>query len=205
MLLRILLFGLFGLFVLALILWNKPILLEKIVVAEQEIFNADAMVLMAGSRYSRLPAIVRLYQEGVAPRILLTNDGVLGQWSVKYQRNLYQVEWAREYLLERGVPDGAIELLDYIDSGSYYDALNTRKYVIADGSIDSLLIVTSDYHSRRTLWVFNRVFNDLDIKIGLYPIPKDPNYKGRRLLVNTSEIVKLAYYWVRYGLLPVTL
>lgn len=175
----------------------KPALLETILVVERMTPNADALVVMAGSRSERNPVTARLYREGYASRILLTNDGILGGWSSKFQRNLYLVEWAREYLLEEGVPEDAIELLGFSESGSYYDALNTRSHVLAAGNIQSLLVVTSDYHTRRTLWVFEHVFSGMNIRIGVYPIPKD---KGRRLGVLATELVKLVYYRVRYGL-----
>jgi uncharacterized SAM-binding protein YcdF (DUF218 family) len=187
--------------VVGVVLWNKPEILEKIVVAEQSLDKADALVLMAGSRYQRLPAIVDLYQSGVAPRILLTNDGTLGRWSEKYQRNLYQVEWAREYLLEREIPAEAIEMLNFIESGSYFDALNTRHFVDEDDTIHSLLVVSSNYHTRRTLWTFERLFDGTDVKIGVYPIPRSPDDNRRWLLRNGMETVKLGFYWLRYGLL----
>ncbi|HXV19427.1 MAG TPA: ElyC/SanA/YdcF family protein, partial [Desulfuromonadales bacterium] len=111
---------------------------------------------------------------------------------------------ARESLLKRGVPEEAIELLNFTRSGSYYDALNTRHHVLADSNrtVRSLLVVTSFYHTRRTLWTFNRVFAGTDVTIAVYPIPKDPDYKGRYLLTMSVELVKLVYYRVRYGLFP---
>jgi uncharacterized SAM-binding protein YcdF (DUF218 family) len=180
-----------------------PAILEWFLVVKSPTIKADALVVMAGSRYQRLPAVVELYQQGVASKIYLTNDGVRGAWSKKHQKNLYLIEWAREYLLDQGMPDEAIELLNFTESGSYYDALNTRDYVLANGAVRSLLVVTSDYHTRRTLWTFNKVFAGADVKIAVFPIPKDPDYKGRRLRVMTTELVKLVYYLVRYGLFPV--
>lgn len=185
-----------------IVLWNRPLLLEKIVVAQQTLFKADALVLMAGgSRYERLPAIVELYKDGVAPRILLTNDGVIGRWSEKHQRNLYHVEWAREYLLEQDIPAEVIEVLGFIESGSYFDALNTRHFVDKDESIKSLLVVSSNYHTRRTLWTFERVFTGTDVTIGVYPIPRSPDDNRRWLIRNGIETIKLGFYWLRYGLL----
>ncbi len=180
----------------------KPTSLEWILVADEPLDKADALVLMAGGeRRLRLQALVDLYYKGVAPQILLTNDGIFSAWSDKHQRNLYQVEWTKELLLEQGVPNEAIVMLDYIESGSYFDALNTKTSALRDGAIDSLLVVTSHYHTRRTLWTFRQVFSDTDMMIGVYPVPKDPNYPGRYLHIYTTELVKLFYYWVRYGLL----
>lgn len=100
---------------------------------------------------------------------MLANDGVFAGWSRKYQRNLYLVEWAREDLLDMGVPWDDIVLVEFTASGSIHDALNTREYVLSREDIRSLLVVTSDYHTRRTLWSFRRVFREEDIRIGIYP------------------------------------
>ena len=192
----------FFLTILAIVV--KPTLLESFLVAEQTMTRADALVVMAGSRYERIPAAARLYELGAAPRILLTNDGVRSSWSAEHKRNLYEVEWAQEQLLELGVPSDTIKLLEYTKSGSYYDALNKRKFVLADGTVRSLLVVTSYYHSQRTLWTFQRVFSGTGVQIGVYPIPKDPQYKGRRLRVLTVELVKLLYYKMYYGVFVTT-
>lgn len=198
-------FRIFFLFVVACFLSTlaiviKPTLLEPFVVARQAMTRADALVVMAGSRFERVPAAARLYHLGAAPRILLTNDGVRSAWSPEHKRNLSEVEWAREQLLELGVPDGAIALLEFTKSGSYYDALNTRKFVQTDGKVRSLLVVTSHYHSQRTLWSFQRIFSGTEVEIGVYPIPKDPHYKGRWLRVLTVELMKLFYYRIYYNI-----
>ena len=192
----------FFLIILATVI--KPTLLEPFVVAEQTMTRADALVVMAGSRYERIPAAAQLYHQGAAPQILLANDGVRSAWSPEHKRNLSEVEWAREQLLELGVPGDAITLLEFTQSGSYYDAINTRKFVLTDGRVRSLLVVTSHYHSQRTLWTFQRVFSGTGVQIGVYPIPKDPQYKGRWLRVLTIELVKLLYYKMYYGVFVTT-
>ncbi len=134
---------------------------------------------MAGNREQRLPDAARLYHEGAAPKILLANDGVFAGWSREYQRNLYLVEWAREDLLDMGVPWEDIVLLEFTECGSIHDVLNTRDYVLSREDIRSLLVVTSDYHARRTLWSFRHVFREKDIRIGVNPAEFDND--GSRL------------------------
>jgi len=178
-----------------------PSILERFLVVTVPVSKPDALVVMAGSKDLRLPVVADLYHQGVAPKILLANDGNRGAWSVKHQRNLYMVEWAREDLLELGVPEEAIELLEFSTSGSFYDALNTKNHVLSDGSINSLLVVTTNYHTRRSLWTFRQVFSDTDLIIGVYPVSDDPDYVGRYLKTYTVEFVKLVYYWLRYGMM----
>jgi hypothetical protein len=95
-----------------------PSILERFLVVTVPVANPDSLVLMAGSKDHRLPTVADLYHQGVAPKILLANDGMRGAWSVKHQRNLYMVEWAKEDLLELDVLEEDIELLEFTKSGS---------------------------------------------------------------------------------------
>jgi uncharacterized SAM-binding protein YcdF (DUF218 family) len=171
--------------------------LESYLVVSDPLPKADAVVVMAGGRDVRLPPVAALYKKGVAPQVLLTNDGIFASWSQKYQRNLYLVEWAREDLLEMGVPKDAMALLNYTVSGTIHDALNTLAYVRTHPEIRSLLVVTSDYHTRRTLWAFQRVFEGTEIQIGVYPVPDLSASWWRRTSVMYLEFLKYMYYRVR--------
>ncbi len=177
-----------------------PSMLESCLVREKPLEKADAIVVMAGNMEQRLPAAARLYHEGRAPRILLANDGVFAGWSRKYQRNLYLVEWAREDLVDMGVPREDIVLLEFTSSGSIHDVLNTRDYVLDQGDIRSLLVVTSDYHTRRTLWSFRHVFRAEDVRIGIHPAGHETNGSSLNHRTLAVELAKYIYYRVRYGL-----
>ena len=175
-----------------------PQILEGFLVVNKPVDNPDALVVMAGSRKHRLPAAAQLYFQGVAPKIFLTNDGVRSAWAGKYQRNLYMVEWAREDLVELGVAEKDIVLLEFAASGSIHDARRTYEYVNSNAGLDRILVVTSHYHTRRSLWAFTQVFDGTGVEIGVYPVPKDPAYQGRYLNTYTVELVKLLYYWLRF-------
>nr|WP_224746745.1 YdcF family protein [Pelovirga terrestris] len=176
----------------------RPGLLGALVVVDVPLDSADVIVVMAGERRLRLPAVAQLYHQGLSERIYLANDGMFSSWSSKHQRNLYEVEWAREFLLEQGVADDAIAMLDYTASGSYFDALHAAQAIRADNAISTVLVVTSDYHTRRTLWCFNRVLDGSDIRIGVYPVPVNPDSEQYLLKTYATELVKLGYYWLRY-------
>ena len=198
----LILFATAGLLMLVAARYQLFVMLEQVLIVHHPDQPADAIVVMAGDPGRRLPPATRLYQEGVAPRILLTNDGIFSSWSAKHQRNLYEVEWARERLVEAGAPEEAIVLLGHTASGSIHDALNTRAYVLEQGDIRSLLVVTSDYHARRTLWTFQRVFAGDGVDTRIHAAPRDPDSTDRRTILLSVEFVKLVFYQIRYGLLP---
>lgn len=176
-------------------------LLQSFLIVEKKISKADALVLMAGSPEIRIPPLGILYKKQSFAKILLTNDGILGGWSPDHGRNLYHVEWAEQALLRQGVPAEAIVTLPFSVSGTFYDAFHAMDYATRKG-MDSVMIVTSDYHTRRTLWSFEHHRQKDTIIIGMYPVPEIEagDLTMRRLKIFAVELGKLIYYQVRYGL-----
>lgn len=129
-----------------------------------------AIVLLAGNYEERSPVAASLFLAGYAPRILLTDDGVRRGWSPQHQRNLYAIERTEIELVKRGVPQKAIVRLPFAKSGTRYDALAVREY-LAREKLGSLILVTSDYHAPRALWVFQRVLRGLPVTVSMVPAP----------------------------------
>jgi uncharacterized SAM-binding protein YcdF (DUF218 family) len=156
--------------------------------------KADAIVLLAGSYEERAPHAAALFSAGSADSIILTNDGVRRGWSRKHQRNLYSFERSTEELVQRGVPRQAIIVLPFYKSGTIYDALAVREYV-SSHNIGSILLVTSNYHTRRSLWIFRRVLQQLPVTIAI-----EPTRSTASMIPGIAvEYVKLAYYLIRFG------
>lgn len=156
--------------------------------------KSAAVVLLAGSDEERSPTAAFLYHAGYAPRIILTNDGVRKGWSREHQRNLYAIEKSEIELVKRGVPLHAIVRLPFRKSGTVYDALAVKDYALR-GKLTSLIIVTSDYHAARSLWIFQRVLQGLPISISVAPAPSvDPLFSHV-----AKEFFKTVFYHFRFG------
>ena len=184
--------------ILAAIQTSIPIL-EDFLIVKRQLPRAEALVVMAGSTAERLPVAAQLYKEGAAPQILLTNDGIFSAWSPEKDRNLYSIEWSEAELVQLQVPEQAIVKLTYSASGSIHDALNTRKEILARG-IRSVIIVTSDYHTRRSLWTFERVLRNHPVAVGIHPAAsalRKSSVPGKFLELG-RELIKYAYYRVMY-------
>lgn len=158
--------------------------------------RVDAIVVLAGSYLERVPVAAKLFNGGHAAIIILANDGVRGGWSRKYQRNLYQIERAEELLVESGVPRERIVRLPFYGSGTVYDTLAVGRYARAH-NLGRLLLVTSDYHVRRTLWTFRCVLRDRPLEISVFSVCS----AGSVVKETVLESVKLLYYKIRFGLL----
>lgn len=158
--------------------------------------QSDAIVLLAGNHRERAPAAAMLYRDGYAPLVILTNDGVFSSWSTTYNRNLYQVEWAAEELVRLGVPREKILKLPYYGNSTLFDALAVKRQLFRSG-MKKIIIVTSDYHTRRALWTFKHVLKEYTAAITVFPA-QSFGVSARSLAL---ESVKYAYYLFRYGLL----
>jgi uncharacterized SAM-binding protein YcdF (DUF218 family) len=176
-------------------------------IVRAEISSADALVVLSGSNtyLERTNWAARLYSEGRAPFIILTNDNVSGGWSVAEQRNPLFAELAAEELRRKGVPAEKIETILETASGTYEEALRLREYSVAHG-LRSILVVTSAYHSRRALWTLRRVFEGSGIVIGLdtpgtgiqTPAPATWWWHPSGWRIVPGEYVKMIYYWMKY-------
>jgi uncharacterized SAM-binding protein YcdF (DUF218 family) len=158
--------------------------------------RSDAIVLLAGNHKERAPTAAMLYRDGYAPLIILTNDGVSSGWSARYNRNLYQVEWAEEELVELGVPREKILKLPFYGSSTMFDALAVKRSLFRSG-MKKIIVVTSDYHARRALWTFRHALKEYTTDIAIFPAPSFGI--GSRSL--PLEYGKFGYYLLRYGLL----
>jgi uncharacterized SAM-binding protein YcdF (DUF218 family) len=182
-------------YIAELLIVNKP--LEK----------ADAIMVLGGSAVyiERTRKAAELYRQGIAPKILLTNDGERAGWSKKEQTNPPYVELARRALLAQGVPEEGIEILPGEVTGTDWEA----RRLLADldnNPVRSVLLVTSAYHSRRALWTFEKFLAGKGVEFGVVyapagdqtPAPGTWWLSGQGWSMVGGEYVKSAVYWAYY-------
>jgi uncharacterized SAM-binding protein YcdF (DUF218 family) len=179
---------------LIILFWLGQGRLRSFLVVQDIHSQSDAIVLLAGSFEERMPLALSLYRTGRAGQILLTDDGVRRSWSREHQRNLYTTERGINELVKQGVARQSITALPFSRSGTVYDAVAVRDFVVKH-NIRSILLVTSDYHTRRSLWIFRKVLQPLPVTIGIVP-SHSSSFSAVAL-----ECCKLAYYFIRYGVL----
>jgi len=179
----------------------------RLLITEAPLEKADAIVVLAGaaSYRERTREAVRLLRDGRAPRIVITNDNTAGSWSQADQRNLLFYERSLEELRKAGVPPDSIDVLMQPVSSTQEEAQLIRDYA-QQHRLQSILIVTSPYHSRRALWVFSRSFRNTGIRMGLVAVtpgfqsPRPATWwlslRGWKLV--PTEYVKMIYYVIKY-------
>lgn len=168
--------------------------------------HADVIVVLSGSStfVERTHVAAQIYSEGIAEKVLLTNDNRQGGWLSSEQRNPFFYERARWELERLGVPEWKIEVLRPTVSSTQEEALAVLDYVEST-KIRSLLIVTSAYHSRRALRTFRTVLAGR-VNVGLVSPPPGWQTPGaaswwlsaRGWRTVPTEYIKMVYYWIRF-------
>lgn len=183
-----------------------PFLASRLIV-EKPLNRADVILVLSGSTVfkERVTKASVEYQKGISEKVLLTDDGGHAGWSPKEQKNPKFVELARRELIIRGVAGEDIEILESEVTGTIYEAQVLAK-ALRKNNWRSVLIVTSPYHTRRSLDTFTEVIGDKSVRVGIVSTPpgnKTPPVRtwwlyrrGWSLVV--GEYVKSLYYWVYY-------
>jgi uncharacterized SAM-binding protein YcdF (DUF218 family) len=169
--------------------------------------RADAAFVLSGAPvyFERVAYAARLFAERRAASILLTDDGVRGSWSRTLQRNPLYYERAVLRLTQAGVPPASIEILEGPIASTHDEAVLLRQYAETH-ALRSVIVVTSQYHTRRALWTIRQALKGTRVEVGIEPADAGPNtpppatwwlhISGWRAV--GGEYVKLPYYWLRY-------
>ena len=208
------LFAVFGL--LALLLAAAFIFPQQILCVDSGNVQADALVVLGGGSWERPTRAAELFRSGAAPRIIASGAGDCAN-------NL-------RLMVAAGVPASAIELecksLSTKQNAQFsiallramrapdvgptpHPTLSPGGAERADGSrglggAKRVIIVTSWYHSRRALHTFQHYAPDMQFysRPSYFGYPRTQWSRAGVAGYIRAEYVKLAGYWVCYGVWP---
>ncbi len=159
--------------------------------------RADAIVALGGSNSRTLHSIT-LYRQGLAPEIWYTGDCLCSGETISFAQS------AAQFSIERGVPAKAIRLLA---TTSTWEDGQEIAVLAKERQVQSILVVTNWAHSRRALCVIEQQLAGSGIAI--YYAPPNSLYEpekwwqhNRGRVAVFKELVKIGFYWVRYGTAP---
>jgi uncharacterized SAM-binding protein YcdF (DUF218 family) len=150
--------------------------------------HADCIVVLGGDPGERVDRAAELFKQKAAPRIIVTGAG--------------DCEGNKLLLIQRGVPEQAIEL-ECNSKSTRENAQFTVPLLQACGA-KSVILVTSWYHSRRALACFQKYshatvfYSEPAIPPAGHSIRSDQ--RERKCVF--QEYLKIAGYWMRYGVCP---
>ncbi len=194
---------------LAVWLLVAPFLAGNLIV-EKPLEKADVIIVLSGSRayVERTQTAAELYNRGISKKILLTDDGERAGWNRVERTNLKYSELARRELIKQGVSPEDIEVLEPQVSGTIYEARVFFDYFSQNKNLQNILLVTSVYHTSRTIRTFERENrrNNATLNFGIAHAPFNKlnpppqswwlSTSGWRTIV--SEYLKIVVYWIYY-------
>ncbi|AXI10459.1 YdcF family protein [Oceanobacillus zhaokaii] len=158
------------------------ILGREFLIVNEKPKKVDAIIVLSGGP-GRLEKAVELFKGGYAEYMMLSNSNVQGT--------------SVQEAVEMGIPKNRIITEDYATS-TYTNALYTKEEM-EKNNLKSAIVVSSDFHMRRSKLVFQRLYKDTGIELTYIASP----YLERTWLTEKSEreIVfrewtKLIGYWL---------
>ena len=138
-----------------------------------ELPESDIIVVLMGSVYDRILEAADLYNEGYSDRIVLINsyivakDIIISRGIKVYGDTLI----SKMAAIDLGIPEEDIIVLDGNSRSTQDEALTIREYIRNNKEIESIILVTSKYHSGRAKKIFKKALSVLDREIDIYSSP----------------------------------
>lgn len=181
--------------------------LGRLLVAEDPLQAADAIVVLAGSRADRWLEAVDVRAAGFATSIVLSRGARESGEDALAARGIRlpdTAELARGAMIELGVPAGDITFLPDEPDSTAGEAAIVRRLAEASGW-RRIIVVTSKQHTRRTRLAFRRALRGTGIesmvRASRYDVADPPRWwRTRRGLRETLfEWIKLVAYTAGLG------
>ena len=127
--------------------------------------GADALVVLGGGIETRFPHALELYRQGYADKILLTDLRPYNFGIPDFDCSQQKIAYAQRDYFEPGAPVVVVPSRKGTGAVSTFDeAWDLLLYSQRNG-YSRLIIVTDDFHTRRALYAFRKVFQDSGIII----------------------------------------
>jgi hypothetical protein len=120
-------------------------------VVDESPVNSDAIVMLSDDNYNadRATRAADLFKSGLAPHIVASG---------RYLRPYASIaELEQRDLTDRGVPAGAIVRLAHHGRNTREEAVSISQLLMSRGW-KRVILVTSDYHTRRSRYICERIF-----------------------------------------------
>jgi uncharacterized SAM-binding protein YcdF (DUF218 family) len=156
------------------------------------VFSGDGESSYINQSYQRRTLdAVHYFKSGYAPLIILSSGR---------DQTISEVELIRSLLINRHVPESSIKILNQYPRSTFENVVLVKS-ILKKNNINSILLITSPYHSRRALWVWRKAMPELNVLApALVDTPNDrPQWNANiyQIKVIIYEYTAIVYYWCR--------
>jgi len=146
------------------LIWFLLILFGSFLIVGDKVKQVDAIAVLSGDEGERVNEAINLFFEGYGKYFVITKTD-----TEEIGENLTYSETLKRIAIDGGVASDSI----FITSGqstSTIEEAGAIKQLALQRNIQSILIVTAPYHTRRTKLIFSEVFKDSDILVSVHPV-----------------------------------
>ena len=171
--------------------------LGKFLVQSDKLEKADAIAVFSGDNGPRTERGVELLKEGYADYLILSGG--------KVYDDVTMAELMKNHAIKLGVDESKILIDD--ESATTNENADFTADIIEENNFKSVIVVTSDYHTRRSKLAMEKALEDTLIdgeKVFVSVTPsKEEKFttkwwtSGNSVIMVISEYLKLAGYWVK--------
>ncbi len=202
---RKLLWSLVTLVMLLLALWifRFPLLRAtgNLLISSDPPVPADAIYVLGGASLDRGTAAVELLNDGIAPIAFCLGE-LVPQSLEGEGLFIPEGQLIANVMLRAGADPAKVEVI--LEGTSTWEESEAILDHAIENAFDTVMIVSTDFHSRRVGMVFRDRFRKQGIKVYVHGAPSS-EYDSRRwweseqgLMMVNNEYVKLIYYWLKY-------
>ena len=170
-------------------------------VTKDETAQGDIIVVLMGSVPDRTLGAVEIYQEGYSDKILMINSHMVG-YDVLLERGVEvpgDAQLAHMVANSLGVPEEDLLILPAETKSTQDEAIVLREYLRENEDIDSIILVTSKYHSSRSKKIFGKALKDLDRDITLISSPSEyDNFNAKQWWKEREDFKRVVMEYLKY-------
>ena len=163
--------------------------------------KSDVIFVLSGNAYDRGVQAARLYKSGFAPVVICTGGNFDGNM-LALGKEFFEADLTRAALLTNGVDSGVVGTLP--QGTSTKEEADSIELYCKTKKIESCIVVTSMFHTRRVRWMLEKRLEDQGIAthvVGAKSRFYEPDqwWKSEVGVIDlNNEYVKLLYYAIKY-------
>lgn len=178
-------------------------LANYLVATDTPLQKADLIFVLNGDYNTRPFYASELYKQGLAPLVVIAQAESSPAEKLGLEENPTQI--AVKVMLLKGVPADRILVLE--ENGpvtSTFDEAAALRSYITSHNIRSVILLTSQFHTRRARWVFEKELSGLPVRLEVAGAPHTSFNAGNwwnvedGLIYLNNEYIKLFFYWIKY-------
>ena len=160
----------------------------RALVVSSPLSSPDAIVSLASHEWERLPLTEELANRYPRAFVVLTLPQPVTQF------NCHDCVHRVELLMNAGVEVGRILVVPLTLGGTYGEAMAVRG-LVTEHHLKSVLVVTSPYHTRRSLATFRKALGDVEVTVGVVPASETSPARPEVWWTRSYDRAYVAYEW----------